>query len=88
MEEDGKCPLHCVQLMLDKGADINAETRNGHSLLLCAIKSHDTALAELLLSREAKCQDGEVNPIQAAIHYDNPPDTGIIPLLRKYGYKE
>lgn len=82
----GENNLHCVKLLLDAGADVNAETRNGMSLLLCAIKGNNLDMAQLLLSRGAKCQnDGEDVPaLQAARRYENHPE--MLTLLRGYGY--
>ncbi len=46
---------NCITLLLAHGANPNAETRNGLSMLYCAILSDDTTLTVLLLKRGAKC---------------------------------
>ena len=45
----------CVELLLAHGADVNAETRNGQSLLYVAILSGDMRTTDLLLKRGARC---------------------------------
>jgi hypothetical protein len=73
----------CLRIFLDRGADVNAESRNGMSLLLGAIKVNDTDEAKLLLSKGAKCRmyGEDISAIVAAKHYDNHPE--MLAILHK-----
>src|SRR5205823_2975084 len=73
-----------MELLLDAGADVNAETRNGRSLLFCAIKASDMDMARRLLKRGAKCQEygDDVPAIQVAEHYDDN-SSEMVALLRR-----
>lgn len=47
-------PLEAVQMMLDKGADVNARNHGGQTPLDCAEEKQNTPLIELLCSHGAK----------------------------------
>ncbi|MCW3097625.1 MAG: hypothetical protein JWL77_3243 [Chthonomonadaceae bacterium] len=79
--------VQCVHNLLDKGADINAESRNERSLLYCAIANSDLRLCHLLADKGAKCQarHEDISAISIAKHYEC--STTLIRLLQQYGYK-
>ncbi len=64
-----------VLCLVESRADINAETRNGYSLLLLAIEHENINLSAMLLYRHAKCKmyAEEVSPLQAARATHNRP---------------
>lgn len=74
----------CVELLLTHGADVNAETRNGQSLLYVAIRSDDTRTTNLLLKHGAKCAmyGDTVSMIAVARYAEASPE--MFALLRQY----
>jgi ankyrin repeat protein len=72
-DADGSTPLHCaawkghvpaVELLLDSGADVNAQSQNGHyggTPLHAAAHGNSRAVAELLVNRGADVQATSCN---------------------------
>ena len=79
--------VQCIKAFLDKGADINAESRNERSLFYCVIENNELSLCHLLADKGAKCQAGheDVSAVSVAKHYEC--STTLIKLLKQYGYK-
>ena len=79
--------VQCIKTFLDKGADINAETRNERSLLFCVIENNDLSSCRLLAEKGAKCQaeHEDVSAISLAKHFEC--SKTLIRLLKQYGYK-
>lgn len=56
-----KLDYEVVNLLLEKGADINAQDKKGQTALFIAAKTHSVKIVELLLSKNAKISVADVH---------------------------
>lgn len=96
-DRDGRTPLinaaatgqhSIVRILLDAGANVNAQDKQGWSSLHFAATKHDVESGSALLMRGASClltdQWGNT-PLSNAVYYRTPNRNQMIQLLLKYG---